>query len=155
MQSGIYVSLSSQMALERRLTTIADNMANVNTVGFRSTDVKFDEMLSRTGNDINAKVAFVSQGNDYLSTKTGELHETGNVLDFAIKGDAFLLLHLPLLEEGLFLRIVDGGVLELFAELAEIFLKGADAGEALVVVFLDEFYWYSDNRFSRLVIVDF
>lgn len=37
MQSGIYVSLSSQMALERRLTTIADNLANVNTTGFRGT----------------------------------------------------------------------------------------------------------------------
>lgn len=95
MQSGIYVSLSSQMALERRLTTVADNMANVNTVGFRSTDVKFDEMLSRTGNELNAKVAFVSQGNDYLSTKSGELHETGNVLDFAIKGDAWFAIDTP------------------------------------------------------------
>lgn len=35
MQSGLYVALSSQIALERRLTTISDNMANVNTVGFR------------------------------------------------------------------------------------------------------------------------
>ncbi|EKF58937.1 MAG: flagellar basal-body rod protein FlgF [Agrobacterium albertimagni] len=95
MQSGIYVSLSSQMALERRLTTIADNMANVNTVGFRSTDVKFDEMLSRTGNDLNAKIAFVSQGNDYLSTKNGELISTGNVLDFAIKGDAWFAIDTP------------------------------------------------------------
>ncbi|MCZ8180035.1 MAG: flagellar basal-body rod protein FlgF [Rhizobium sp.] len=95
MQSGIYVSLSSQMALERRLTTIADNMANVNTVGFRSTEVKFDEVLSRTDNELNAKIAFVSQGNDYLSTKSGELIETGNVLDFAIKGDAWFAIDTP------------------------------------------------------------
>ena len=45
MQSGIYVALSSQMALERRLTTIADNMANVNTTGFRGTEVKFNQVL--------------------------------------------------------------------------------------------------------------
>lgn len=96
MQSGIYVSLSSQIALERRLTTIADNMANVNTVGFRSTEVKFDEVLSKTGNDLNAKIAFVSQGNDYLSTKTGELAQTGNVLDFAIKGDAWFAIDTPI-----------------------------------------------------------
>ncbi|KPF42062.1 flagellar basal-body rod protein FlgF [Rhizobium sp. AAP43] len=95
MQSGIYVALSSQMALERRLTTIADNMANVNTVGFRGTEVKFDEMLSRTGNELNAKVAFVSQGNDYLSTKNGELAETGNPLDFAVKGDAWFAIDTP------------------------------------------------------------
>ncbi len=95
MQSGLYVSLSSQMALERRLTTIADNMANLNTVGFRSTEVKFDEVLSKTQNDINAKIAFVNQGNDYLSTKNGELAQTGNALDFAIKGDAWFALDTP------------------------------------------------------------
>lgn len=95
MQSGIYVSISSQIALERRLTTIADNMANMNTVGFRSTEVKFDEVLSKTQNDMNAKIAFVSQGNDYLSTKTGELEHTGNGLDFAVKGDAWFSIDTP------------------------------------------------------------
>lgn len=95
MQSGIYVALSSQMALERRLTTIADNMANVNTVGFRGTEVKFDEVLSRTGNELNAKIAFVNQGNDYLSTRNGELAQTGNPLDFAVKGDAWFSIDTP------------------------------------------------------------
>lgn len=95
MQSGLYVSLSSQMALEKRLTTIADNMANVNTVGFRGTEVKFNEVLSKTENDINAKIAFVSQGNDYLSTKNGELQQTNNTLDFAVKGDAYFALDTP------------------------------------------------------------
>ncbi|MFN7010742.1 MAG: flagellar basal-body rod protein FlgF [Allorhizobium sp.] len=95
MQSGLYVSLSSQVALERRLTTIADNMANLNTVGFRATEVKFDEVLSKTQNDINAKIAFVNQGNDYLSTKNGELSQTGNTLDFAIKGDAWFAIDTP------------------------------------------------------------
>jgi flagellar basal-body rod protein FlgF len=95
MQSGIYVSLSSQMALERRLTTIADNMANVNTTGFRGTEVKFNQVLSNTENKLNAKVAFVSQGNDYLSTDTGELENTGSLLDFAVKGDAWFGLSTP------------------------------------------------------------
>lgn len=95
MQSGLYVSLSSQIALERRLTTIADNMANLNTVGFRSTEVKFDQVLSKTQNDLNAKIAFVSQGNDYLSTRTGEFQQTGNSLDFAIKGDAWFAIDTP------------------------------------------------------------
>lgn len=95
MQSGIYVSLSAQMALERRLTTIADNMANMNTVGFRSTEVKFDQVLANLNNDISAKVAFVSQGNDYLSTRSGELQQTGNPLDFAVKGDAWFAVDTP------------------------------------------------------------
>ena len=32
MQSALYVSLSAQVALEKRLETIANNMANINTV---------------------------------------------------------------------------------------------------------------------------
>jgi len=95
MQSGLYVGISSQIALERRLNTIADNMANMNTVGFRSTEVKFDEVLSKTRNDINAKVAFVTQGNDYLNTRTGQLQQTGNPLDFSIKGDAWFAIDTP------------------------------------------------------------
>lgn len=95
MQSGLYVALSSQIALERRLTTIADNMANVNTVGFRSSEVKFDEMLSKTRNELNTKVAFVSQGNDYLSERAGALTQTGNSMDFAIKGDAWFQIDTP------------------------------------------------------------
>lgn len=95
MQSGLYVGISSQIALERRLNTIADNMANMNTVGFRATEVKFDEVLSSTRNELNAKVAFVSQGNDYLSTRSGALEQTGNPLDFAVKGDAWFAIDTP------------------------------------------------------------
>ncbi len=95
MQSGLYVAISSQMALEKRLTTIADNIANMNTVGFRSTEVKFDEVMSRTRTDLNAKVSFVSQGNDYLKTQTGQLTQTGNSLDFAVRGDAWFAIQTP------------------------------------------------------------
>lgn len=95
MQSGIYVGLSAQMALERRLTTVADNMANMNTVGFRATEVKFDQMLAKIDNNISASVSFVSQGNDYLSTRSGELQQTGNPLDFAVKGDAWMAIDTP------------------------------------------------------------
>lgn len=95
MQSGLYVGISSQIALERRLNTIADNMANMNTVGFRSTEVKFDEVLSKTHNELNAKVAFVSQGNDYLSDQSGALDQTGNPLDVAIKGNGWFSIDTP------------------------------------------------------------
>ena len=90
MQSGLYVSLSSQMALEKRLNTIADNMANVNTTGFRATEVKFDEMVANTKNKLNTKVAFVSQGNDYLNEGNGELQHTGNMREANRSYDANL-----------------------------------------------------------------
>ena len=70
-------------------------MANMTTAGFRATEVKFDEVLSKTRNDLNANVAFVSQGNDYLSTRSGALDQTGNPLDVAIKGDAWFAIDTP------------------------------------------------------------
>lgn len=66
MQTGLYVALSSQMALEKRLNTLADNIANSNTVGFRATEVKFNQVL---GDTKPTKVSYVSEGEEFLSTK--------------------------------------------------------------------------------------
>ncbi len=92
MQSGLYVALSSQIALERRLTTIADNIANINTVGFRATEVKFNDVLT---NSEGVKVEYVSQGEEFLSPNKGGIIQTGNPLDFAIKGDAWFSIDSP------------------------------------------------------------
>lgn len=92
MQSGIYVALSSQMALDKRLTTIADNVANAGTVGFRATGVKFEDVVSGLG---DKSVAFASAGNTYLSAQTGSMRETGSPFDFAIKGDAWFAFESP------------------------------------------------------------
>jgi flagellar basal-body rod protein FlgF len=92
MQTGLYVSLSPQLALDRRLTTLADNVANSTTVGFRATEVKFNQVVS---DQKVADVAFVSQGNEFLSTRAGGMTETGGTLDFAIKGDAWFQVETP------------------------------------------------------------
>ena len=52
MQNGLYVSLSAQVALERRLETIADNVANMNTVGYRATGVSFEKEMAKAASDI-------------------------------------------------------------------------------------------------------
>ena len=46
MQNGLYVAISAQVALERRLETIADNIANMNTVGYRATGVSFETEMA-------------------------------------------------------------------------------------------------------------
>lgn len=92
MQDGLYVALSSQIALERRLNTIADNVANASTVGFRATGVKFEDVVSGLG---EKAVSFASTGDTYLSTAAGSLRETGNPFDFAIKGDAWFGIQTP------------------------------------------------------------
>jgi flagellar basal-body rod protein FlgF len=92
LDSALYVSLSSQIALERRLTTLADNVANANTVGFRATEVKFENLVDRRR---PADVAFVSSGQDYLSTRNGGLQQTGNALDFAVQGEGWFSIQTP------------------------------------------------------------
>ncbi|MBE7186615.1 MAG: flagellar hook-basal body complex protein, partial [Methylobacterium mesophilicum] len=84
MQDGLYVALSGQIALEKRLNTIADNVANMNTVGFRATGVRFEDLVSGTGDD---KLSFASTGDTFLAGKKGEFRETGNPFDFAVQGD--------------------------------------------------------------------
>ena len=49
MQSALYVGLSAQVALEKRLQTVANNVANISTAAFRTDVVKFETVLSRAG----------------------------------------------------------------------------------------------------------
>lgn len=92
MQDGLYVALSAQVAIEQRLTTIADNLANVNTTGFRATGVKFEEVMSGVG---TGEAAFVTPGDTYLPDRAGEAVATGNPLDFAVQGDAWFAISTP------------------------------------------------------------
>lgn len=92
MENGLYVALSSQIALEKRLSTIADNMSNANTVGFRRTGVKFEDVLTGL---TNKSVDFVSTGNTFMPNAGGPVSETGNPFDFAIQGDAWFAIDTP------------------------------------------------------------
>lgn len=89
MPSSVYVALSAQVALDRRLTTIANNVANMNTPGFRAEEVKFETMMSRTGGE---NVAFSSSGESYITRGLGPVSHTGNPLDVAVDGDGWLAL---------------------------------------------------------------
>ncbi|MGN6764284.1 MAG: flagellar basal-body rod protein FlgF [Rhizobiaceae bacterium] len=92
MPTGLYVSLSAQMALQKRLETIADNVANANTVGFRATGIKFEDVVNGTG---DKSVDFASQGTNFLSGKAGGLTRTGDPYDFAVQGDAWFGIATP------------------------------------------------------------
>lgn len=92
MQDSLYVALSSQIALERRMDTIADNVANASTIGFRATGVKFEDVVSGAG---PRSVSFASSGDTYLSGAHGAMTETGNPFDFAIQGDAWFGIETP------------------------------------------------------------
>ncbi len=92
MQSSFYVGLSGQLAIEKRLQTIAHNVANVNTAGFKADGVTFDTALSNAG---DTDVAFSTEGTGYISRRAGERVKTDNPLDVAVQGDAWLAVKTP------------------------------------------------------------
>lgn len=87
MQGGIYVGLSGQIALQQRLNTIAHNVANASTAGFRAEEVKFETILSRVPTN---PVAFSSAGSTYLSRNAGDIVRTDDPFDIAVQGDVWL-----------------------------------------------------------------
>ncbi len=92
MQNGLYVAVSAQVALERRMETIADNMANMNTVGYRATGVSFAAEMAKAG---ETNLDYASSGSDYLSRRIGGLTKTDNPLDFAVQGDGWFGIQTP------------------------------------------------------------
>ena len=92
MQNGLYVALSAQVALERRLETIADNVANMNTVGYRATGVSFESEMAKAG---DARLNYASSGSDFISRRLGGLIKTDNSLDFAVQGDGWFGIETP------------------------------------------------------------
>ena len=92
MRGNLYVSLSAEVALDKRLDTIATNLANVNTGGYRAQGVSFASVLSKTG---ERPATFVSTGSEYVTRAQGAAEQTGSPFDVAIQGDAWFAIKTP------------------------------------------------------------
>lgn len=92
MTNSIYIGLGAQLSLQRRLDTIANNVANSSTAGFRAEQVRF---TTRHSIDSTPELDFASIGQTYLERKAGEFVKTDNPLDVAVDGDAWLAISTP------------------------------------------------------------
>lgn len=89
MENSIYVGLSRQMVLKNNMDIIANNIANVNTPGYRGQNLLFKEYLSDPrGNDY--PLSFVYDVGQYDDTKAGPVHQTNNPLDVSLSGPGFM-----------------------------------------------------------------
>jgi len=92
MQSNLYISLSAQLALLKRMEGVAQNVANVSTPGYRAERISFQEYLSRQP---GPATSFVQSGQTYLSSRAGALEKTSNPYDIAVNGDGWLGISTP------------------------------------------------------------
>lgn len=100
MENALLVGLSRQMALARELDVIANNMANVNTNGFKTRSARFNEFVASKASADSFKpadkpVSFVIDKGTPIDLSQGAIEYTGNPLDVALRGDAFLVVQTP------------------------------------------------------------
>lgn len=95
MDNTKYVALSRQMALWKQMDFVSNNMANMNTAGYKQDEAVFSSYLVRTlnGRELAKTPVYFTQ--DYATFKDfseGMISETGNTFDVAIKGDGFFAI---------------------------------------------------------------
>ena len=99
MSGDIYMAAAGALASERKLELIANNLANVNTAGFKR-DIghfKFAAPEETATGDVPpsaslgelAAEAFWSEFRSTTDFTSGQFKKTGNLLDVAISGDGF------------------------------------------------------------------
>ncbi|HEY7230726.1 MAG TPA: flagellar basal-body rod protein FlgF [Pseudolabrys sp.] len=100
MDNALLVGLSRQVALARELDVIANNLANLNTTGFKSDGAVFEEYISPTARaetftGPDQLVSFVQDRATWVDLSQGALEHTGNALDVAIDGRGYLAVQTP------------------------------------------------------------
>ena len=91
MENSIYVGLSRQVALNQRMSLIANNIANVNTPCFRGDKILFEEYVVDP-QPSNEEISMVSDYGQFKDTAAGKVQFTGNPLDVALHGPGLMMV---------------------------------------------------------------
>ena len=98
MENASYIALSRQMALRRQLDVVANNLANMNTAGYRSQQMQFQTYLADRGSVTGAgdqPMSMVIDRAVMTDLRPGPIVETENALDVALLGDGYLRVGTP------------------------------------------------------------
>jgi len=100
MENTLLIGLSRQMALQRQVDVVANNVANLNTTGFKSDQSLFEEYLMPIARDDHfpgrdRRLSFVQDRATFHDFSQGPTQKTGNPLDVAIDGAGFLAVQTP------------------------------------------------------------
>jgi flagellar basal-body rod protein FlgF len=100
MENAVLIGLSRQIALHRELEVVANNVANINTTGYKADGAVFEEFLgpkASNGDFLGGdrRPSYVQDRATWHDFRQGPLQITGNPLDVALDGDAFLVVQTP------------------------------------------------------------
>lgn len=99
MENAQLIALSRQTALRNQLNVVANNMANLNTSGFKSQNLLFEEYLMPVAeaSEFQPQDTTLSYVLDYKTQtdfSNGSFKTTGNELDVALEGDGFFVVQM-------------------------------------------------------------
>ena len=100
MENTLLVGLSRKVTLERQMDVIANNVANINTNGFKADRSLFEEFLTSRAHEDNfvgrdRRISFVQDRGTFKDFAQGAAELTKNPLDVAIDGAGFLVVQTP------------------------------------------------------------
>lgn len=94
MQNATYIALSGQMAMQRQMDVVANNLANLSTPAFKGEQMLFSQYLVQPRG--SEPLAFAEDAGTTRDLRQGSLSATGNPLDFAIQGSGYFTVQTPL-----------------------------------------------------------
>jgi flagellar basal-body rod protein FlgF len=97
MENALLVGLSRQMALSHELDIIANNIANIDTTGYKADNASFSEFLMPRASDGqfsggDKRVSFVQDRASWIDLSPGSIQRTGDPLNVAIDGPGYLVV---------------------------------------------------------------
>ena len=105
MTGSIYMAASGALTYQKRLEIISNNLANINTVGFKKTTNRFlafglpelqkEDNATASPSDRSQASVFWNQLITQTDFSNGVLKESGNNFDLAITGNGFFCVQTP------------------------------------------------------------
>jgi flagellar basal-body rod protein FlgF len=97
MENSLLIGLSRQTAMQRELDVVANNIANVNTTGFKADGTVFAEFLQRRASaelfaPPDRRMSMVQDRMSWHDMTQGPVQQTGGPLDVAIDGEGMLVV---------------------------------------------------------------